>query len=341
MLRLITILLLWAIAAHASAQWEKKERKVRTALATGEPYRAIRFCDHHLLDASAPAVFRMLRADAFNRIGQHDRALADADIALAADPGDAEALLQAGIALAELGRTDSALVRLNATMAAATEPALYTDACVRAATVYQRLQRTSLALIALAPPAKPNAHDNDPRVHRIRGECLALQGDSAGARAAFDRALELAPRDPVLWNSRGFYRYAHFGEHERAIMDYDRAIKLNPNYGYAFNNRGWSRYKLGRKDDALDDIALAGRKNKQNAFVYRNLGVIALESGDTAKACACFERAMADGFTERHGGEVKELAAAHCTNRVNAPVPNHAPAPVNAPTRPPQRTNAP
>jgi tetratricopeptide (TPR) repeat protein len=326
-------------------QMSKAEKKARKALADDEPYKVIRICDHQLLEADAPLVFRVLRADALNRIGRYAKALDDANMALAALPGDPHALLQSGIAYGQLGPVDSAFARLRAAREAAVEGSMYTEASVRLAMVYQQAQRTSLARMALEQPAgRANTHDADARVFRIRGECAAMEGDSATARKDLDRAIELAPRDPVAWNSRGFFRYAHFGEHQRAIQDFDRAIKFNPNYGYAFNNRGWSYYKLGNKEKALKDISLAARKNKHNAYAYRNLGVIALESGDPGAACDHFRQALAEGFTLKHGMEVEELMEQHCGGVPSAPSPQALPgnAPGNAPAnKPVPRTNAP
>lgn len=339
-------MLLVALPLAASGQMSKAEKKARKALVDEEPYKVIRICDHELLEAEASPVFRVLRADALNRIGRHEKALDDGRIALSAVPGDAAALLQAGIAYGQLGPVDSAIAVLRAAKDAAPDGSTYTEACVRLAMVYQQAQRTSLARMTLDPPAdRPHVHDADARVFRLRGECAALEGDSAAARKDLDHAISLAPRDPVAWNSRGFYRYAHFNEHRRAILDYDRAIKFNPNYGFAFNNRGWSYYKLGDKEKALKDISLAARKNKHNAFAYRNLGVIALESGDPKAACDHFRQALAEGFTLKHGPEVEELMKKNCGGAPTSPIDRPA-VPMNAPgnapaTKPVPRTNAP
>ena len=57
-------------ALTAAAQMGKAEIKIRKALEAGKPYKAIRACDHELLEENAPTVFLVLRADAYNRIGE-------------------------------------------------------------------------------------------------------------------------------------------------------------------------------------------------------------------------------------------------------------------------------
>ena len=335
----------FAVVVHA--QPSKAEIKVRKALAAGEPYPAIRACDHELGRETAAPVFLVLRADALNRIGRYERALEDARTALRTMVDDPEALLQKGIAFSALGPQDSAVKCLTRALDLAQSPGVVTEVLVQLATAEQRAQRPALALMVLEPPAgKLNRNDSDPRVFRLKGECEALAGDSASARRDLDRAVELAPRDPVTWNSRGYFRYALYNEHARAIQDYGRAIKLNPNYSFAFNNRGWSLYKLGEKDEALKNIDIARRKNPHNPYVFRNLGLIALEGGDVVTGCGYLSTALAEGFTARGGSEVEDLMKARCGDVPKAApviVPGNAPGkePVNAPGTVPNKSNAP
>src|SRR5690606_6151851 len=175
-----------------------------------------------------------------------------------------------------------------------------------------------------------------------RGAAHAIAGDTATARRDLDRAVELAPRDPVAWNSRGFYVHAAQGRHAEAIKDYDRAMKFDPNYGFACNNRGWSLFQLGDNDKALNNINLADRKSPENPFVHRNLGLIAIALGDTAQACLQFDQALRYDFTTLHGDEVQTLVSRHCRER--KPAAEGAANDRNArdtPETPPVRSNAP
>jgi len=121
---------------------------------------------------------------------------------------------------------------------------------------------------------------------------------------------------------------------------------LDPNYGYAFSNRGWSRYKLGETGKAVKDLKLAARKNPGNSYVYRSLGMIKLDAGDTAAACTHFSEAIARGFTKYHGPEVQALMDKHCAGGnpvvVPSPVaPKPTAPPSNAPGGAPEKSNAP
>ena len=337
---LLCLSLLVALAVNAQEQPSKKELKVRAFLEAGKPYKAIGLCNDHLSRSSIDPRFYVLRADAYNRIGEYAKALSDARNSLTVFPASVEGLYQLALAEQGVGHTDSALVHLQRVL----EQAPTAEARFQMALLHQRKHNYSEALKELE--AVGDELDKA-RASRVRGECHALLGDTVNARSAYDQALALAPRDPVVWNSRGFYLYAAYGKHALAVQDFDRAIKLNPNYSYAFNNRGWSLYKLGDREKALDNIALAARKRSNNPYVYRNLGVIKLESGDKVGACAAFRTALEQGFTDLFGNEVKELVAANCPQ--TPPVVPTAPPPVqpsnapsNAPgTAPVKRSNAP
>lgn len=341
MLRSVILLALLGQVFLVEAQTKADDREalVRRLLSRGKVYKALSQCND-LLHAGRPEPrFWVLRADALNRIGEHANALVDARASLQAFPGKEDAILQLAIAELGTGAVDSAVVHFERLSTARTEPAVQ----VQLAEGYLRQGRCPEAVRTVEAIAGGEAA-HTLKLHLVKGECAAMQGDSATARREFDLAVAEAPRDPVVYNSRGYHAYAHFGQHQQAIADYDRAIKLNPNYSYAFNNRGWSWYKLGQRSKALKDIQMAERRRASNPVVYRHLGVIELDGGDTTRACVHLRRAIELGYTTLYGPEVEQLVAKSCA----AVVPATVPPPVKAPAEVPKgnapgggRTNAP
>jgi len=318
----------------------KREAKVRKQLAKEKPYRAISLCNGALGIEERP-IFRVLRADAHNRIGEHGAAEIDARKGLVAMPDHHEALLQLAIAEQGLGNADSAEVHYRTILATTPDPNVH----YRLATALQERKNYPAALMELnsALVGLPSGDPAIPKVLRSQGECLALSGDTAGARTTFLRALELAPEDPIVLNSRAWFLHVANGDHTRAIADYDRAIKQNPNYSYAFNNRGWSKFKSGDTVGALKDINRARKKKPFNPYIYRNLGLIELQRGDTGGACTHFRRALELNFTPVYGDEVERLVMEQCRGEKSVPKPgtrDNAPDGPK-PTPPPTRTNAP
>ncbi len=336
MLRRNTVLILavLGIAMQATGN-DKAWRKVQEAYAKGRPYKAVRACDRMLSGPAPDQRFLVLRAVGRNMLGHHEKALHDAAKGTAHVRGDTLDLarVQVGIALVALGHADSA----RHWFALAFDGAHAAEARRRMAGLHKTAGRCAEAIALLDQVLI--AGPDDQAALRERGGCHAMQGDTAAARADLDRAIELAPRDPVAWNGRGQDLHARAGRWGEALADFQRAIKLDPNYSFAFNNMGLALHKLGRTDKGLRAIALAGRKKPDNPFVPRNLGLIALDRGDTARACAHFQRALAMGFTDLYGTELVDLVRSHCTvvappSTPSAPSsPPGTPAPINAPGR--------
>lgn len=318
----------------------KKEAKVRKQLAKGKPYKAISLCNGALGIEDRP-VFHVLRAMARNRIGEFGAAELDARQGLNALPTDREARLELAIAEQGLGLLDSAVIHYRQVISA--RPLPWVTARIGLAETYRAKKELDLALAQLdTAAAEIQSMDGAPLpLLRIKGECLAEKGDTAAARTAFNAALAEQPDDPIILNSRAWFLHAAYGHHAMAIADYDKAIKQNPNYSYAFNNRGWSKFKNGDTAGALKDINLAKRRKPFNPYIYRNLGLIALQGGDKIEACMQFRRSLELNFTAVHGDEVERLVLEHCPSEKAAPkpeIPGNVP---DAPKRTTPRTNAP
>lgn len=331
-MRGVIFLLIVSMGMPVSVHGQGKDpwAKVRAQFDKGRYYAGIRGCDKMLSKRHRDSSFLVLRAEGNNNIAEYEQAMRDATMALDVVEGDLQraASVQLGSALLSMGFTDSARYWLEASLGGMDDGgALYRlgvldrmgGNCEKAIEEFDRVL---------------DLHPDHAAAYRERGGCWAQLGDTIAASKDLNKAITLTPRDPVAWNSRGYDLYARNGRWTAAIADYDRAIKFDPNYGFAFNNRGWAYYKLGNTDKALKDISLAGRKKRTNPYVFRNLGIIALEAGDKDKACNHFGRALELNFTTMHGPEVEELMRANCGSK--APV---VPAP--GPPAPKPRTNAP
>jgi len=340
MLRNIVVLALVVLTHMLHAQYEKEEARIRKTLAMGKAYKAIGYCERVLIKKDAPARFLVLRADAYCRVGEYEKAIRDAKKAQATLGDDVELRSQLIGAYLGLGRMDSALYYIGTGKpgnAGAAEEFAY-----RVGSTHERLKDWTTAMSVFDDAVQ--AHPSSARMVRERGSCHAMLGDSAKARVDLEKAVELSPRDAVSYNSLGYYRYALFGDHSKAVAQYDKAIKQDPNYGYAFSNRGWSLYKLGDEGKAVKNLDLAIRKNKGNAYAYRSLGIIDLEAGRKEEACANFRKALERQFTAHYGDEVEVLARTTCAKDIQTPTnlpPGVVPVQGNAPGSAKPKENAP
>ena len=308
---LIVPCVLLAVTALAQGG-TKQERKMRSLLARGKPYPAIRIANDMLVAKVPHPEFYVLRAAAHNSIGDFSKAEYDAREAIRLFPDSTNGLFQLAMAEQGLGQLDSAEYHLRQVKRRAPSA----EVCYRLGIVQQMRGQLPDALLQVSEAIAMSTPD-DPATapfHRVKGEVNAMMGDTASARIELDKAVALAPKDPVNYNSRGFYLHAWVGDHKGAITDYDKAIKINPNYSYVFNNRGWSLYKIGETEKGIKDIERARKKKPSNPYTYRNLGLIALETGDTAKACGYLQESIQKGFTALYGDEVEKLVAVSCKN---------------------------
>lgn len=325
---------------NGSAQFEKLETSAREALAKDKPYRALTLTERALTRKGAPAIFHVIRAEAYNRIGSYQKAMGE----LRKAPelrANAEYRTNLIGSYTGLGNLDSAEVLI----APQVDPGASEEHLYRAGRVLALRERWRQALDHFH--AGVERFPTSPRMVRERGACHAMLGDATKANADLDRSVELAPRDAANYNSRGYYGHMVFGRYKEAIADMDRAIKQDPNYGFAFSNRGWCYYQVGDLPKARKDLALAVRKNPTNAYAYRSLGIVDLAMGEKLSGCANLRKALELRFTEVYGKEVESIVARDCgTDALPVPVvpaqPAPTPLPSNAPDAPgPTRSNAP
>jgi len=175
-------------------------RYITLATAEGDP-RYFGLAQGALLawweDPAPPAGVRLVRA-AVSR-AQHDfgGALADLDAVLAANPSDAQALLDRAILLEALGdylEAERACFRV-----ARLRPGLIAEACMASAGSLSGIARASYDALAAAIQAATPAEDAGRLwALTILGEIAARRGDAGAAERHFTEALALGRRDVYL-----------------------------------------------------------------------------------------------------------------------------------------------
>ncbi len=88
--------------------------------------------------------------------------------------------------------------------------------------------------------------------YATRGNARWMTGDYGGARADYDRALGLDPRDALTWHQRGLLRVRQ-NDLVGGLQDYDRALEIAPAYWRAQSNRACARAMAGDAPGAAAD----------------------------------------------------------------------------------------
>lgn len=97
------------------------------------------------------------------------------------------------------------------------------------------------------------------RMYNIRAHEYESRGgprNLAAAIADYDRAIKLNPAYPNAHNDRGVARF-YMGDYAGALRDFSTALDLKPEYQMARRGRGLALLKLGRRNEGLEDLALA------------------------------------------------------------------------------------
>jgi tetratricopeptide (TPR) repeat protein len=127
--------------------------------------------------------------------------------------------------------------------------------------------------------------------HHLLGVILGQQGDYAAAAHHIQRALTLAPYNPIYHNNLGeVWRRAQ--RLPEAAEAYRRAIQLQPGFAQAHYHLGNVLKLLGELDEAIAHYQQALQQRPDQVEVHYNLGNAYLEQGRYKSAMACYEKAI-------------------------------------------------
>ncbi|MCA8924382.1 MAG: tetratricopeptide repeat protein, partial [Planctomycetes bacterium] len=112
------------------------------------------------------------------------------------------------------------------------------------------------------------------------------------ALEVYDRALELAPAEPGLWNNRAA-ALIELGRFEEARTSYDRAIALDPGAGILFSHRAVAASRAGDHAAAIADAREGVRRAPTVAIAHFLLAEVLRKAGHSEPALEAVERAVA------------------------------------------------
>ena len=138
------------------------------------------------------------QGDEYLNAGEYDRAIAEFDAAINADPDSAEVYSKRGLAYAKLGVHDRAIADLD------TAIGIYPDSAL--------------------------AYSNRSLIYSLVGEYDRAIADS-------EAALRIDSLYASAYSNRGL-AYYFMGELNRAVDDFDEALRINPDDGGTYKNRG-------------------------------------------------------------------------------------------------------
>ena len=183
--------------------------------------------------------------------GDHERALAEFDRAIALNPDSAGAHNNRGLALVKLNRHKEALKAFNRTVEL--NPTHAVGWCNKAAVLID-LQRYDEAL-----PAAEQAIQLDPSLadaHTNKASALFWLRRPKESLAAAKRAIDVNAEHAGAHSTKGAALIA-LGDYDGALIACDHAIRLRPDFDEAYYNRACAHARLQHRDKAVRDLKKA------------------------------------------------------------------------------------
>jgi tetratricopeptide (TPR) repeat protein len=227
-----------------------------------------------------------IRADAFARDGDDQRALEEYDRALALDPDLVRALRAKAVVVSRADGHRAALALLDRVVEL--EPDNAWNVMLRGE--FHRLLRDGEEAVRdltegiRLDPTREFAWAS-------RGAALERAGELDAALADLNRALELKP-DYAWALGRRARVWRALGDHDRQLADLDHAVGLWPDWGWGHCERGDALRAAGRAEEALADYDRALTIDPGYASAHASRGAALSDLGRHPEALAALDRAL-------------------------------------------------
>jgi tetratricopeptide (TPR) repeat protein len=216
--------------------------------------------------------------------------------ALACTTGNSIAHYNLGVALADGGRADAAIVEYRNALQVRPD---YPEAHYNLGVILAGRGEIDEAMVHYGAALK-TAPDFSEAHHNL-GSALAGRGRLDEAILHYRQALAIMPDFAEAHNNLANALAAR-GRVDQAIAHYRRALEIMPDFAEAHNNLGSALARQGRSDEASRHYQRALAIKPDYAEAHNNLGAALQERGKIAEAIAHYEKAVAimPNYAEAH-----------------------------------------
>ncbi|KIM02537.1 MAG: hypothetical protein KU28_12390 [Sulfurovum sp. PC08-66] len=128
--------------------------------------------------------------------------------------------------------------------------------------------------------------------YRKIGNQFALDGQYAQALTAYQKAIEINPKDDKAYYNMGI-AYFNLKKYDKAVTAYQKAIEINPKDAKVYHSMGVAYAYLNEYDKALTAFQKAIEINPKNDSTYILMGISYGVLNEYDKALTAFQKAVA------------------------------------------------
>jgi tetratricopeptide (TPR) repeat protein len=216
---------------------------------------------------------------------------------------------------ADMGQPDKAIAEVKALLKGTSDDR---DVYVALAQMNSRLRRWKDAEddIAKALQFSTKQEEKD-YVNFVAGSIYERQKKYEQAEEAFRQVIANDPKNATALNYLGYMMADRGVRLEEALNYIKRAIALDPQNGAFLDSLGWVYFKLGKYDQAEENLRKAIEKSNDDPTIHDHLADLYLKTNRLKQAITHWERAL-DGWNKTVAAEVEPGDVAKVQKKLEA-----------------------
>jgi len=230
--------------------------------------------------------------DTYREQKQWQQATDVAKEALVKLPKDQDLKMVYAAQLADMGQPDVGLQQVKALLKGTPEDR---EVYIALSQMYSRLKRWQEADEALNKAEQLSTKQEDKQyIYFLRGSIYERQKQYGPAEEMFRKVLAIDPQNTMTLNYLGYMLADRGAKLDEALTLIKKAVDLDPTNGAYLDSLGWAYFKLGKYDQAEDNLNKASRSQHMGAdpTVQDHLGDLYQKTGRLKLAAAHWERAL-------------------------------------------------
>ena len=192
--------------------------------------------------------------------------------------------------LADMGKADEGIQQVKSLLKGTPEDR---DVYIALGQMYSRLKQWPEADDALDHAAKLSTKDEDKEfVEFQRGATYERQKKYDQAEETFRKILATDPQNAAVLNYLGYMLVDRNQKLDESLIMIKKAVELEPANSAYLDSLGWAYYRLGKYDQAEDNLTKASQHMGADPTVQEHLGDLYQKTGRLKLAAAHWDRAL-------------------------------------------------